>query len=59
MIPARASFPFDRALRTEAEPADDDRADKYRWRGQGPEPAKWWHADGTLVYRSYGDYCDD
>lgn len=52
-------FSSDRALRMQPEAVDHDRAEKYRWAGQGPEPAKWWHADGTLVYRSYGDYCDD
>lgn len=31
----------------------------YVWAGEGPEPAKWWASDGTLVYRSYADYCDD
>lgn len=41
--------------------ADDDnhRPEKYRWKGSGPEPAKWRAEDGTLVYRSYEDYCDD
>lgn len=29
-----------------------------RWKGPGEPPAYWW-ADGTKVYRSYADYCDD
>lgn len=37
----------------------DDYAPEHRWQGEGPPPAKWWAADGTLVYRSYADYCDD
>ena len=39
--------------------AGDDLPEKYRWKGEGPAPAKWWADDGTLVYRSYSDYCDD
>ena len=35
------------------------RPEKYRWRGPGPEPASWYAEDGTKVYRSYEDYCDD
>lgn len=31
----------------------------YAWTGDGPAPAKWTAPDGTLVYRSYEDYCDD
>ena len=31
----------------------------YTWSGSGPEPKKWTAPDGTVVYRSYGDYCDD
>lgn len=30
-----------------------------RWIGDGPPPASWYAADGTKVYRSYADYCDD
>jgi len=37
----------------------EDHEPQYRWQGEGPPPAKWWAADGTLVYRSYADYCDD
>ena len=33
--------------------------EKYRWKGPGPAPAKWTAEDGTIVYRSYEDYCDD
>ena len=29
----------------------------FRWQGEGPPPRKWM-ANGTLVYRSYADYCD-
>lgn len=32
---------------------------KYRWMGEGPEPASWFASDGTKVYRSYGDMVDD
>lgn len=31
----------------------------HRWKGPGPMPARWTAADGTIVYRSYADYCDD
>lgn len=31
----------------------------YRWDGEGPAPASWYAGDGTKVYRSYADYCDD
>jgi hypothetical protein len=31
----------------------------HKWPGPGPEPKKWFAADGTLVYRSYEDYVDD
>lgn len=30
---------------------------QFRWMGEGPPPKRWW-ANGTLVYRSYSDYCD-
>lgn len=30
-----------------------------RWKGEGPMPAKWKADDGTIVYRSYEDYCGD
>lgn len=33
-------------------------AEKYAWKGEGPEPAYWYHKDGTKVYRNYEDYCD-
>ncbi len=33
--------------------------EKYRWKGEGPPPPKWRAADGTVVYRSYADYCWD
>lgn len=33
------------------------------WKGEGSAPLKWWATDPSgervLVYRSYGDYCDD
>lgn len=32
---------------------------EHRWSGPGPMPDKWWGTDGTLVYRSYSDYCWD
>jgi hypothetical protein len=31
----------------------------YEWKGDGPKPASWYAPDGTKVYRSYEDYCDD
>ena len=31
----------------------------YRWKGEGPPPKKWTADDGTIVYRSYADYCED
>lgn len=35
----------------------DDCAPEMRWKGEGPPPRRWW-ANGTLVYRSFADYCD-
>jgi len=35
-----------------------DTSEQFRWKGEGPPPARWW-ANGTLVYRSYSDYCND
>jgi len=32
---------------------------EYRWLGEGPPPVKWCAPDGTIVYRSYADYCWD
>lgn len=31
----------------------------HGWKGEGPPPPRWTAPDGTIVYRSYGDYCDD
>ena len=31
---------------------------KYDWLGEGPPPYRWIAADGTIVYRSFSDYCD-
>lgn len=28
-----------------------------RWKGEGAPPARWW-AGGTLVYRTFSDFCD-
>lgn len=36
-----------------------DLPEHLQWNGDGPAPASWFAADGTKVYRSYGDYCDD
>lgn len=36
-----------------------DLPEQYQWKGEGPAPAKWTAADGTIVYRSYADYCWD
>lgn len=30
-----------------------------RWKSEGPPPKFWYAEDGTKVYRSYKDYCDD
>ena len=30
-----------------------------RWKGPGDPPPRWTAPDGTIVYRSYADYCDD
>jgi hypothetical protein len=34
-----------------------DYPEELRWKGDEPPPRRWW-ADGTLVYRSFADYCD-
>jgi len=31
---------------------------RFNWLGEGPPPSRWRAADGTIVYRSYSDYCD-
>lgn len=31
---------------------------ELNWTGEDPPPASWW-VNGTKVYRSYADYCDD
>lgn len=31
---------------------------KYDWQGDDPPPRRWTASDGTIVYRSYSDYCD-
>lgn len=31
----------------------------FKWNGEWPPPPKWTTADGTIVYRTYADYCDD
>ena len=35
------------------------KSDPYRWRGEGPAPARWNAPDGTIVYRSYADMVAD
>jgi hypothetical protein len=30
----------------------------HEWKGEGPPPRRWSCACGTIVYRSYEDYCD-
>lgn len=30
----------------------------HRWRGEGPPPYRWRAPDGTMVYRTFADYCD-
>lgn len=30
---------------------------EMRWKGEGAPPRRW-NANGTIVYRSYSDYCD-
>lgn len=32
--------------------------EKHRWNGEGPPPRRWRSSDGTVVYRSFADYCD-
>jgi hypothetical protein len=31
---------------------------EYNWQGDGPPPRRWRAKNGTIVYRSYSDYCD-
>lgn len=31
--------------------------ENFRWKGDDPPPHRWM-ADGTIVYRSFSDYCD-
>lgn len=31
----------------------------HEWQRPEPMPARWMCACGTMVYRSYEDYCDD
>lgn len=31
---------------------------KHRWKGDGNPPRRWVALDGTVVYRSFSDYCD-
>lgn len=33
--------------------------EKYRWTGDEPPPRRWRAGDGTVVYRTFADYCDD
>lgn len=35
-------------------PAALDDPDRYDWRGMGPEPHRWVHADGMVIYRDFG-----
>lgn len=30
---------------------------RFNWMGEGPPPRRW-NVGGTIVYRSYSDYCD-
>lgn len=30
----------------------------YRWLGEGPPPRRWTAINGTVVYRTFADYCD-
>ena len=39
-----------------AAPLDSPQA-QFNWLGEEPPPARWW-VNGTLVYRSFSDYCD-
>lgn len=32
--------------------------EKYRWDGEENPPRRWRASDGTLVYRTFADYCD-
>lgn len=31
---------------------------EHQWQGEGPPPRRWTALDGTIIYRSYADYCD-
>jgi len=31
---------------------------KHQWKGEGDPPRRWRADDGTIVYRSFSDYCD-
>jgi hypothetical protein len=30
---------------------------QFRWKGEGDPPRRW-NANGTIVYRTFADYCD-
>ena len=32
--------------------------DLYRWSGDGDPPPRWTAMDGTIVYRTFSDFCD-
>lgn len=44
---------------TKDEKPADELPEHLRWKGKGDPPASWYAVDGTKVYRSYEDYCDD
>lgn len=31
---------------------------ELQWKGEGDPPRRWRAPDGTLVYRTFADYCD-
>ena len=37
---------------------EDHYKPEHRYKGDWPPPRRWIAADGTVVYRTYSDYCD-
>ncbi|WP_068018958.1 hypothetical protein [Rhodoplanes sp. Z2-YC6860] len=35
-----------------------DYSDGTKWLGEGDPPRRWTGVGGTIVYRSFADYCD-
>lgn len=32
--------------------------ENLRWNGEGDPPSRWRASNGTVVYRTFSDYCD-